>query len=86
MKTSETWRLSRIPYRESVYRSLAQEKGRMWWGAFGQGRQAKNSLFDDFELAERALRIAKYDKSIVAIFNIIVALSPFAAVYLGVEA
>ncbi len=36
MKLAEAWRLSRIPYREVVYRSIAEERGRMWWGAFGR--------------------------------------------------
>ncbi len=60
-----------------VYRSLAEEKGRMWWGAFGKSQQGKESP-DDLELTKRALRIARFDKILVAIFNVIVALVPFA--------
>jgi predicted permease len=82
MKLAEAWRLSRIPYREVVYRSLAEERGRMWWGAFGRsqpGREAQN----DLELTNRALRIAKFDKMIVSVFNIIVSVAPFAASFFG---
>ena len=65
MKLSEAWRLSQTCYREMVYRSLAEERGRMWWGAFGRNRQGKESQ-DDLELTKRALRIAKFDKGVVA--------------------
>ena len=82
MKLSEAWRLSKTCYREMVYRSLAEERGRMWWGAFGRNRQGKESQ-DDLELTERALRIAKFDKSIVAFFNVVVSLAPFASLFLG---
>jgi predicted permease len=64
-----------------VYRSLAEEKGRMWWGAFGRNRQGKESQ-DDLELTKRALRIAKFDKGVVAFFNVIVSLAPFASLFL----
>jgi len=82
MKLAEAWRLSRLPYREVVYRSLAEEKGRMWWGAFGR-KSPSNEAQDDLELTKRALRIAKFDKLIVAIFNIVVSVSPFASSFLG---
>jgi predicted permease len=85
MKTAEAWRLSRIPYKEMVYRSIAEEKGRMWWGAFGRNRPGKEDQ-DDLELTNRALRIAKFDKLLVAIFNIVVAVSPFAPSLLGATA
>jgi predicted permease len=65
-----------------VYRSLAEERGRMWWGAFGRNRQGKESQ-DDLELTKRALRIAKFDKSVVAFFNVIVSLAPFVSLFLG---
>ena len=71
MKLSKAWRMSRIPYGEVVYRSIAEERGRMWWGAFGRkhsGKEAQNNL----ELTKRALRIAKFDKLIVAVFNVVV--------------
>ena len=82
MKLAEAWHLSRLPYREVVYRSLAEEKGRMWWGAFGR-KSPSNEAQDDLELTKRALRIAKFDKLIVAIFNIVVSVSPFASSFLG---
>ncbi len=82
MNLLEAWRLSCIPYKEVVYRSIAEERGRMWWGAFGKSNlnlEAQN----DLELTKKALRIAKFDKSIVAVFNIISAVIPFTAHYLG---
>jgi predicted permease len=82
MKLAEAWRLSRIPYKEIVYQSIAEEKGRMWWGAFGRNRAGKEDQ-DDLELTKRALRIAKFDKLLVAIFNVVVAVSPFAPSLLG---
>jgi predicted permease len=65
-----------------VYRSLAEERGRMWWGAFGRSQQGKESQ-DDLELTKRALRIAKFDKGVVAVFNVIVSMAPFASLFLG---
>jgi hypothetical protein len=82
MKLAEAWHLSRIPYGEVVYRSIAEERGRMWWGAFGRNRPGKEAQ-DDLELTKRALRIAKFDKLIVAIFNIVVSVAPFASSFLG---
>jgi len=82
MKLIEAWRLSRIPYREVVYQSLAEEKGRMWWGAFGRSTPGKEGQ-DDLELAKRALRIAKFDKIFVTIFSVLVSLVPFGALLLG---
>lgn len=81
MKLSEAWRLSGIPYREVVYQSLAEEKGRMWWGAFGRSQPGKEEI--EIELTNRALRIAKFDKTIVSIFNIVVAVAPFVALFFG---
>jgi len=75
MKLADAWDLSRFPYREVVYRSIAEERGRMWWGAFGKNDPDRQSQ-DELELAERALRIAKFDKVIVSIFNIVVAIAP----------
>jgi predicted permease len=85
MKLAEAWRLSRIPYKEVVYRSLAEERGRMWWGAFGRNRLGKEAQ-DDLELTERALRIAKFDKTVVTFFNVIVSVAPFASLFLGAPA
>ncbi|MGA2573561.1 MAG: hypothetical protein ABSF36_05065 [Candidatus Methanomethylicaceae archaeon] len=82
MKLTEAWHLSRVPYQEVVYRSLAEERGRMWWGAFGRSHPGEEAQ-DDLEMTERALRIAKFDKMIVAIFNIVIALVPFASSFLG---
>ena len=82
MKLAEAWRISHTPYREVVYRSLAEERGRMWWGAFGRSQPGKESQ-NDQELTNRALRIAKFDKMVVSVFNIIVGIAPFAAALLG---
>jgi predicted permease len=83
MKLSEAWQLSRIPYGEVVYRSIAEEKGRMWWGAFGRNHPPGKEVQDELELTRRALRIAKLDKLIVAIFNVVVSVAPFASSFLG---
>ncbi len=82
MNLLEAWRLSWIPYKEVVYKSIAEERGRMWWGAFGRS-QIDSEKQNDLELTKKALRIAKFDKSIVAVFNIIAAVVPFTAQYLG---
>ncbi len=84
MKLAEAWRLSRAPYREVVYQSLAEERGRMWWGAFGRSQPGKEDQ-SELELTNRALRIAKFDKLIVSIFNVVVAAAPFAAMLFGVQ-
>jgi hypothetical protein len=86
MKLAEAWTLSRIPYREEVYQSIAEERGRMWWGAFGKTRAPEEEDQGDLELAKRALRIAKFDKLIVAIFGIIISTTPFALSFLGTTA
>jgi predicted permease len=54
----------------------------MWWGAFG-GRHLDEEAQDDVELAKRALRIAKFDKLVVAVFNVIASVIPFTALFLG---
>ena len=82
MNVTEAWRLSRVTYREMVYRSLAEEKGRMWWGAFGKSQQGKEGE-DDSELAKRALRIARFDKMLVSAFSVTVAFVPFALLLFG---
>jgi len=80
MKLIEAWRLSHIPYGEVVYRSLAEERGRMWWGAFGR-RNFGNEAQGDFELTKRALRIAKFDKLIVALFCTLSCAMPFTSLF-----
>lgn len=82
MKLLEAWRYSRIPYKEVVYRSIAEEKGRMWWGGFGRGRLSADQM-NDLELTKKALRIAKWDKLLVAIFNVLAAVIPFTAQFFG---
>jgi predicted permease len=65
-----------------VYKSLAEERGRMWWGAFGRRRFDKE-MQSNLELTNRALRIAKFDKMVVAVFNVIASTVPFASLFLG---
>lgn len=83
MKLTEAWHLSRIPYKEVVYRSLAEEKGRMWWGAFGSRSHFDKEGKSDLELTERVLRIAKFDKLLVAIFCVISSTMPFTSLFSG---
>jgi predicted permease len=85
MKLTEAWHLSRMPYREVVYRSLAEEKGRMWWGAFGKSHFDKEEQ-SDLELTKRVLRIAKFDKLIVAAFCVISSAMPFTSLFFGSQA
>ncbi len=82
MKLVEAWRLSRIPYKEAVYKSIAEEKGRMWWGAFGRNCLDKEAQ-DNLDLTKRALRIAKFDKLVVAVFNIMASVIPFTSLFVG---
>jgi predicted permease len=82
MNVAEAWRLSSVAYREMIYRSLAEEKGRMWWGAFGRDQQ-DNQGQDELELAKRVLRIARFDKLLVSAFSVIVALVPFILQFFG---
>ena len=82
MKLTEAWRLSNLPYREVVFRSLTQERNRMWWGAFGRN-STNRDVSDDFELSKKALQIAKFDKLIIAIFNVVVSIIPFGSLLLG---
>jgi predicted permease len=82
MKLLEAWRYSRVPYKEVVYRSIAEEKGRMWWGGFGRGRLSADQM-NNLELTKKALRIAKWDKLLVAIFNVLAAVIPFTAQFFG---
>jgi hypothetical protein len=57
----------------------------MWWGAFGRSQPGKEEQ-SELELAIRALRIAKFDKIIVSVFNVVVAAAPFVALLFGVPA
>ena len=82
MKLTEAWRLSSLPYREVVYKSLAQERNRMCGGAFGRKSTNQDSA-DDVELSKKALRIAKFDKIIIALFNLVVAVIPFSSFFVG---
>jgi len=82
MKLTEAWQLSRTPYKEAVYRSLAEERGRMWWGAFGRSHLEKEAQ-SDIELTKRALRIAKFDKIVVSIFSVIASIMPFMSLFSG---
>lgn len=82
MKLAEAWRLSRIPYREAIYKSIAEERGCLWWGAFGKSHFNKEAE-DDTELINRALRIAKFDKLFVTMFNVIASIIPFASLFFG---
>ena len=82
MKLLDAWRLSKLPYKEVVYRSIAEEKGRMWWGSFGRRRSGTDQE-NDLDLTKKALRIAKWDKFLVAIFNILAAVFPFTAHLFG---
>ena len=82
MKLLDAWRLSKLPYKEVVYRSIAEEKGRMWWGSFGRRRSGTDQE-NDLDLTKKALRIAKWDKILVAIFNILAAVFPFTAHLFG---
>jgi predicted permease len=64
---------------------MAEERGRMWWGAFGQSHHGGEDQ-DDLELAKRALRIARFDKMIMTIFTTLVSAAPFASMLLGAGA
>ena len=54
----------------------------MWWGAFGK-RRFDESAQSDLELTRRALRIARFDKLIVAVFNVLASAIPFMSLILG---
>ena len=54
----------------------------MWWGGFGRGQLGTGSQ-NDLELTKKALRIAKWDKTLVAIFNVLAAVIPFTAQFFG---
>ena len=54
----------------------------MWWGAFGRSHFGEESQ-DDLELTKRALRIARFDKITVALFNFMASCMPFVALFFG---
>jgi predicted permease len=54
----------------------------MWWGAFGRSHFDKEGK-NDFELTKRVLRIAKFDKLIVALFCVISSAMPFTSLFSG---
>lgn len=54
----------------------------MWWGAFGK-RHFDEEAQSDLELTKRALRIARFDKLVVAVFNVIASAIPFMSLFLG---
>jgi len=82
MKLAEAWRLSRPPYKEIVYKSLAEERGRMWWGGFGRGPCIEEAQ-SELRVTKKVLRIAKFDKLIVAVFNVVASVLPFTMLVTG---
>ena len=80
MKTADAWRLSAIPYSEMAFRSILQNSSNMWWGSFGRGSSESSERED---LVKRALRIARFDKLIVAVLVTVAAGSPFFPLALG---
>ncbi len=80
MKAADAWRLSAIPYSEMAFRSILQNSSNMWWGSFGRGASEPSGQKD---LVERALRIARFDKVIVATFVTAAAGAPFLPKVLG---
>jgi predicted permease len=82
MKLIEAWSKSIQPYKEIVYKSIAEEKGQMWWGSFGRGHYSEDGS-NNSELTKKALRIAKFDKLLVSSFNIIAAIIPFMVNFFG---
>jgi len=80
MKAVDAWRLSAIPYSEMAFRSILQNSSNMWWGSFGRGSSEASGRED---LVKRSLRIARFDKLIVAIFVTVAAGAPFLPQVLG---
>jgi hypothetical protein len=79
MKTSDAWRLSAIPYSEMAFRSILQNSSNMWWGSFGRGTETQ----EQGDLVKRALRIARFDKVVLALFVTVAAGAPFYPQVLG---
>ncbi len=80
MKPADAWRLSAIPYSELAFKSILQNSSNMWWGSFGRGA---SGVSEHEDLVERALRIARFDKLIVAIVVTAAAGVPFFPQILG---
>jgi len=80
MKIADAWRLSAVPYSEMAFRSILQNSSNMWWGSFGRGSSEASGRED---LVKRALRIARFDKFIVAVFVTVAAGAPFLPQALG---
>ena len=76
MRLIDAWRLSRIPYGEVAYRSIAQTRNGMWWGSFGK-RDPEKAMQSDTEFILRALRIARFDKVVVGVVSVFASLLPF---------
>jgi hypothetical protein len=76
MRLADAWRMSRIPYGEVAYRSIAQTRNGLWWGSFGK-RDPEKAVQSDAEFILRALRIARFDKVIVGVVAIFASLLPF---------
>jgi predicted permease len=82
MKLARAWNLSRVSYGEVAYRSLAQTRSGMWWGSFGRADQEK-AMQNDAEFILQALKIARFDKVIVAAISVVASLIPFWSSLLG---
>lgn len=80
MKIADAWRLSAVPYSEIAFKSILQSSSNMWWGSFGRGTSGASKQED---LVKRALRIARFDKLIVAAFVVAAAGAPFLPQALG---
>lgn len=80
MKTSDAWRLSAVPYSEMAFRSILQNSSNMWWGSYGKGASEPSGRED---LVKRALRIARFDKVVLAAFVTAAAGAPFLPQALG---
>jgi hypothetical protein len=76
MKLTDAWRMSRIPYGEVAYRSIAQTRNGLWWGSFGK-RDPERAMQSDSEFILRSLRIARFDKVIVGAVSVFASLLPF---------
>jgi len=81
MKAADAWRMSAIPYSEMAFKSILQNSSNMWWGSFGRGAASEVSEHED--LVKRALRIARFDKVILAVVVTAAAGVPFLPLVLG---
>jgi hypothetical protein len=81
MKPADAWRMSAIPYSEMAFKSILQNSSNMWWGSFGRGAASEISEHED--LVKRALRIARFDKVILAVVVTAAAGVPFLPQALG---